>query len=156
LFEVHSRRLDIQTINEVEEQFHLSGIDLTENEVRYNGSFLLKIDVEAVVLRFYGTKVFHDLRGERRLCRICVGVGTLSRIMAQRTQREAMTWATVPGTDGWIATRWPTEYPVHPRSGNVWFRLLNHRNDLYFYRDDGLDAGYQLRFAPISDTPSSP
>lgn len=147
-YEAYSRRLTLQTINEVEEQFHLSSFDLAEYRVRRHGSFLLKIDVEALVLHFYGTKLFHDPRGERRLCRICLQSGTLSRIMAQRTQREP---ATVPGTDGWIGTRVPTGSSAQPGSESVWFRLLSHRNlnDLYFYRDDGLDAGYQLRFVPI-------
>jgi hypothetical protein len=145
----------LQTINEVEEQFHLSRLDLWAHQVRAGQNFVLRIDVEALALRLYGSKMFHDPRGQRQLCRACLRAGTLSRIMMLRAHREAMMWVTEPGTDGWIVRRRPGATSELSESGDVWFRYLSYRKDLYFYPDDGFNAGYQLRFSAVAESSQS-
>jgi hypothetical protein len=140
----------------VEEQLHLSLIDLTENKIRGQSKFVLRVDVEALALRLYGTKLFHDVRGQRRPCRTCLEAGTLSRITAQQAQREAKTRAAEPGTNGWIVKGRPAGPSEDPESGDVWVKYLSYPKDLYFYQDDGFNAGYQLRFCAVTDSPVPP
>ncbi|KAF2661444.1 hypothetical protein K491DRAFT_570663, partial [Lophiostoma macrostomum CBS 122681] len=48
------------SIREVEERFHLSRFDLTNQRIRGSSTWVLKVDIDALALRLYGSKAFHD------------------------------------------------------------------------------------------------
>ena len=141
----------------MEEHFHLSLLDLAANSVRGSSPrWVLRIDVEALALQLYGSKAFHD-RGERKICRVCIQAGTLSRIVAIRAQRHALIWSEMPDTGGWIVQakggleedgeEGGFEGVGRGRLGK-WPRFFRYAWDPYVYRDDDrpIDGGYNLRF----------
>jgi hypothetical protein len=116
--------------------------DLGANRVRGNDLWALRVDVERLALSLYGSKAFHDLRGERQLCMVCVRAGTLNRTMQLRSQERSEVWAGVPDTSGWLARRRMTD--VEPREpANRWFKLLRYHHDQHLYEADVFfDSGY--------------
>ncbi|KAF2746545.1 hypothetical protein M011DRAFT_404154 [Sporormia fimetaria CBS 119925] len=129
----------VYTHNEVAQQFHMSLTDLTVHQVRGTPTYVLRVDVDALAMRLYGTKRYHDIRGTRGFCDRCSQAGTLQRIARQREEQRSQFWVPVHGTDGWVAT--PTvQLPTNRR----WPRYINYRRDLYLYRDDDGPGGYHL------------
>lgn len=126
-------------------------MELTENKVRGDVQWVLRTDVEALVLRFYGTKTFHDKRGQRQYCKICAKAGTLARIMALRAQREAQIWEPVPGSRGRLVKR-KTEH-LHPgdQQSSTWARYLDYHEDHYLYKPEDFKGGYHLQFYSVED-----
>jgi hypothetical protein len=117
-------------------------MELGANRVRGSPTSVLRVDVEALALRVYGTKRYHDLLGQRQPCGICLQAGTLARIMALRAQRESQIWLSEPNTDGWIVTQRGSQIE---QSNYKWFQYISYRKDLYLYKDDEFQGGYHLR-----------
>lgn len=144
-------------VNEVEEQYHISRSELLAHNVHGAKVWVLRADVENLALEFYGTKTFHDHRGERQQCAICLKKGTLARIMRVREQREAQSWQPLEGTGGWIVERKrqgdedemdvdeEQEEGESRKKKIKWVRYHAYLKNLYLYREDEFDAGYNLQ-----------
>ncbi|KAF2274573.1 uncharacterized protein EI97DRAFT_102739 [Westerdykella ornata] len=143
----------VYSINEVAEQFHLSGTDLSANGVRGFPPFVLRVDVEALVLRLYGTKQYHDIQGQRRLCNICVRAGTIARTVALRAARQSRVWDIEP-SEGWLA-REKIPRTQNSRRDYNWFDYLEYRRDPYLYKEEDVEGNYYyLRLRSIGEEPA--
>ncbi|KAF2264474.1 hypothetical protein CC78DRAFT_580255 [Lojkania enalia] len=123
----------VLTFQEIESHFHLSRMDLQ----RYNvcaskgGDWARRDEVEAVALKLYGTRKFHNVRkyfGAPRICSVCVDAGTLRRAAVFWSEREAASgWIT--DSAGWIAHPKSDSTSSQSSYGNKWPRLLQYRLD---------------------------
>jgi hypothetical protein len=84
-----SEALNCQTPQEVEKLYHLSEFDIQSNNIRGTEyGWALRVDIEALALRLYGTREFHSVtpKDEGAVCAICERSDSLGRIMAIRSQ----------------------------------------------------------------------
>ncbi|KAF2018567.1 hypothetical protein BU24DRAFT_99721 [Aaosphaeria arxii CBS 175.79] len=143
----------VYTLGEVEAQFHLSWMDLMKAGVRATPRFftwLLRCDVEALALRLYGTRAFHNTSGSmNEVCSICTKAGTLQRIMRMRNGNDSeddYEQDDVDAFDSWILR---DDYDQHrgSRRGKKtrWVKYLQYYSDAYNYRpEDNVPWVYEL------------
>ncbi|KAF2733173.1 hypothetical protein EJ04DRAFT_513380 [Polyplosphaeria fusca] len=124
----------VLTLQEVEAQLHLFQGDLKAHTIDASEqkNWYLRVDVEALALKFYGTRKFHDIRtyhGEPTVCSICVRAGTLDRARQYKSTEDAPSDAS-DDSDGWLVKRPVTQDAIQTAQ---WPQLLPYRFDRLQY-----------------------